>query len=74
MTVSFIARSTNPAGASYQVQESTNLNLGFVSSNVTVSESPDQTGLLVPAQYQRRQFTVPTTVPKKFYRIQATLD
>jgi hypothetical protein len=74
MTVSFVARNTTPAGASYQVQESTNLNLGFVSSNVTVSESPDQTGILVPAQYQRRQFTVPTTGSKKFYRIQATLD
>ncbi len=74
MTVSFVARNTNPAGASYEVQESTNLNLGFVSSNVTVSASDNQTGILVPDQYQRREFTVPTTGDKKFYRIRATLD
>ena len=74
MTVSFIARNTTPAGATYQVQETTNLNTGFVSSNATVIESPDQTGILVPAQYQRRQFTVPTIESKKFYRIQATLN
>ena len=73
MTVSFIARNTTPAGASYQVQETTNLTTGFVSSNVTVSAPLDQSGLLLPDQYQRRQFTVPTTGSKKFYRVQATL-
>jgi hypothetical protein len=77
MTVSFIARNTTPAGASYQVQETTNLTTGFVSSNVTVSAPLDQSGILLPDQYQRRQFTVPTTGPttgsKKFYRVQATL-
>jgi hypothetical protein len=56
------------------VQESTNLTLGFISSNVTVSESADQTGILVPAQYQRRQFTVPISGDKKFYRVRGTLD
>lgn len=74
MTVSFIARNTTPAGASYQVQETTNLNLGFEPSAVLVSVSDDQSGILLPDQYQRRQFTVPTTGSKKFYRIQATLD
>jgi hypothetical protein len=69
MTVSFIARNSTPPGATYQVQESTNLTLGFISSNVTVSESADQTGILVPAQYQRRQFTVPISGDKKFYRV-----
>jgi hypothetical protein len=73
MTVSFIARNTTPAGASYQVQETTNLTTGFVSSNVTVSAPLDQSGILLPDQYQRRQFTVPTTGSKKFYRVQATL-
>ena len=74
MTVSFIARNTTPAGASYQVQETTNLNAGFVSSNATVSVSDNQTGTLVPVQYQRRQFTVPIADPKKFYRVHATLS
>lgn len=74
MTVTFIARNTTPAGATYQVQETTNLNNGFVPSAVSVTESTDQSGILVPAQYQRRQFTVPMTDPKKFYRIRATLN
>ena len=74
MTVRFIARNSTPPGATYQVQESTNLNNGFISSNVTVSESSDQSGILVPAQYQRREFTVPLTGDKKFYRIKATLN
>ena len=74
MTVSFIARNSTPPGATYQVQESTNLTLGFISSNVTASRSTDQNGILVPAQYERREFTVPTTESKKFYRIQATLN
>jgi hypothetical protein len=73
MTVSFIARNSTPPGATYQVQETTNLTLGFISSNVTVSESSDQTGILVPAQYQRRQFTVPISGDKKFYRVLGTL-
>ena len=72
MTVSFIVRNTTPAGASYQVQETTNLNAGFVSSNASVSVSDNQTGILVPVQYQRRQFTVPMADPKKFYRVHAT--
>jgi hypothetical protein len=72
MTVSFIVRNTTPAGASYQVQETTNLNAGFVSSNASVSVSDNQTGILVPDQYQRRQFTVPMADPKKFYRVHAT--
>jgi hypothetical protein len=72
MTVSFIVRNTTPAGASYQVQETTNLNTGFVLSNATVSVSNDQTGILAPLQYQRRQFTVPMADPKKFYRVHAT--
>ena len=73
MTVRFIARNTTPPGATYQVQESTNLTLGFISSNVTVSRSTDQNGILLPLQYERREFTVPTSGDKKFYRIQATL-
>jgi len=74
MTVSFIARNSTPAGATYQVQETHDLTVGFVSSNASVSMSDDQTGILIPAQYQRRQFTVPMTDPKKFYRVRATLN
>jgi hypothetical protein len=74
MTVSFIARNTTPAGAAYQVQETADLRTGFATSNATVTASPDQNGILAPGQYQRRQFTVPMTGPKKFYRVVGLLQ
>ena len=72
--VSFDARNTDPAGAAYQVQSTTNLNTGFSDdTNVTlVTGSPD--GILLPSQYHRLQFTVPFAGARKFYRVCATPD
>jgi 6-phosphogluconolactonase (cycloisomerase 2 family) len=74
LVVSFSARSTDPAGAAYQVQSSTNLEAGFVdATDLNVIEvSPD--GILVPSQYHRVQFTVPLAGDRKFYRVRATPD
>lgn len=74
MVVSFAARNTDPAGATYQVQSTTNLNTSFSDdTNVTlVTGNPD--GILVPSQYHRLQFTVPLAGARKFYRVRATPD
>lgn len=70
MTVTFVARNS---GATYQVQSTTNLVTGFSNDNtVNVIPSPDQSGILLPAQYQRRQFTVTIPASKIFYRVVAT--
>ena len=75
MTISFVARNTNPPGATYQVQSTTNLVTGFsVDNTVTVIPSSDQTGILLPDQYQRLEFTVPVPASKVFYRIKATIQ
>ena len=74
MTISFVARNTNPPGATYQVQSTTNLVTGFTNDSVTVIPSSDQTGILLPAQYQRLEFTVPAPAKKVFYRVQATIQ
>ena len=73
MTISFVARNTSPAGVAYQVQSTTNLVTGFaVDNTVNVIPSGDQTGILLPEQYERREFTVPAPASKVFYRIKAT--
>ena len=74
MTISFVARNTSPAGASYQVQSTTDLVAGFTDdSSVDVTRSTDQSGILIPPDYERREFTVQLPAEKKFYRIRATL-
>ena len=72
--VSFAARNTDPAGATYRVQSSTDLSMGFAddASVSLVEGSPD--GILVPAQYHRLQFVVPLEGSSKFYRVRATPD
>jgi len=73
MTISFIARSTSPAGATYQVQSTIDLITGFTDDNsVTATPSADQTGIPLPSDYQRLEFTVPLVEPMIFYRIKAT--
>ena len=75
MTITFVARNTIPAGVAYQVQSTTNLVSGFTNDyTVNVIPSLDQSGILLPAQYQRRQFTVPTPAKKVFYRVQGTIQ
>ncbi|MEI8387953.1 MAG: hypothetical protein WCG76_10155, partial [Verrucomicrobiota bacterium] len=75
MTISFVARNTNPPGVTYQVQSTINLVTGFaVDNTVNVIPSSDQTGILLPSQYQRREFTVPVPAGKVFYRVNATIQ
>jgi hypothetical protein len=75
MTISFVARNASPADVAYQVQSTTNLVTGFaVDNTVNVIPSGDQTGILLPSQYQRLEFTVPVPAKKVFYRINATLQ
>lgn len=74
MTISFVARNTSPAGATYQVQSTTDLVAGFTDDgSVVVTPSAYQSGILIPADYERREFTVQLPAEKKFYRIRATL-
>jgi len=70
----FAARDTDPAGAFYQVQSTTNLVAGFTNDNGVnlVAGNPD--GILLPSQYHRLEFSVPLTGSRKFYRVQATPD
>lgn len=73
MTISFIARNTSPAGATYQVQSTIDLITGFTDDNsVTATPSADQTGIPLPSDYQRLEFTVPLVEPMIFYRIKVT--
>lgn len=71
---SFVARDTDPAGALYQVQSTTNLAAGFTNDNGVnlVVGNPD--GILLPSQYHRLEFSIPLTESRKFYRVQATPD
>ena len=73
MTISFIPCNTSPAGATYQVQSTIDLITGFTDDNsVTATPSADQTGIPLPSDYQRLEFTVPLVEPMIFYRIKAT--
>jgi len=68
MTVTFVARKS---GTTYQVQSTTNLVSGFTNNPVLVTVSTDQPGVLLPDQYERRQFTAPITGSKIFFRVVA---
>jgi hypothetical protein len=55
------------------VQSTTNLAVGLWASNaVTVSNSANTNGINIPADYERKEFTVPAA-GKEFYRVQATI-
>jgi fibronectin-binding autotransporter adhesin len=69
----FVARKDPPGGATYQVEATADLAVGpWTNSAVTVSNSLNQTGILVPAEYERREFTVPASA-KDFYRVRAAI-
>lgn len=59
------------AGAGYAVQTTTNLATGpWTNAGVTVTNAADQSGLLLPAFYERREFTVPqSSGAALFYRV-----
>ncbi len=70
MTVTFVARKS---GTNYQVQSTANLLAGFTNNPVSVTGSGDQSGVLLPEQYECRQFTAPITGSKIFSRVVAAV-
>lgn len=70
----FVVRKNPPGGVSYEVQGTTNLATepwtGPVA--VTISNSADQTGIPIPADYERKEFTVPGT-NNQFFRVEAIM-
>jgi autotransporter-associated beta strand protein len=69
----FVARKNPPGGVTYDVQSTTNLASGpWGSAGITPSVSTNQSGILIPADYERRQFSVPAS-GKSFYRVQGTI-
>ncbi len=70
----FVARKNPPGGVTYDVQSTTNLASGpWGSAGITPSVSTNQSGILIPADYERRQFSVPAS-GKSFYRVQGTIN
>jgi hypothetical protein len=58
------------ASTNYTVQTTTNLSSGpWTNAGVTVTNAADQSGLLIPASYERREFTVPAAGSNSFYRV-----
>jgi autotransporter-associated beta strand protein len=63
---------TNNNAATYAVQNTTNLATGpWTNASVTLSNATNQSGILIPADYVRKEFTVPAA-GKAFYRLRAT--
>jgi hypothetical protein len=61
------------ATTNYTVQNTTNLATGpWINSSVTVSNSTNTNGILLPASYQRREFVVPNGGTNSFYRVTFT--
>ncbi len=62
------------SATNYHVLSTANLATGpwVTNTNVTVTNSADQSGILLPAEYVRREFSVPGT-NNGFYRIEATV-
>ena len=66
--ISFIALSN--AASNYTVQNTTNLSTtAFAPTRIPVTLSSDQTGLLIPLSYDRREFSVPLSATNNFYRV-----
>jgi hypothetical protein len=58
------------AEANYTVQNTTNLSTtAFAPTSIPVTLSTDQTGLLLPVSYERREFSVPLSATNNFYRV-----
>jgi autotransporter-associated beta strand protein len=70
VTFSYVARKSD---VSYQVQGSTDLSSGpWTNSPITPTNAADQTGILLPDQYERKSFDVSAS-GKAFYRVTATI-
>ncbi len=69
----YTARKNPPGGVTYQLKATTNLATGpWTNSAVIVTNSTNQSGLNVPADYERKEFTVRAS-GKTFYRVEATI-
>lgn len=69
----FVARKSPPGGVAYQLQATTNLATGpWTNSPVAVTNSLDQTGILIPTDYERREFIVPAS-GNRFFRVEALI-
>lgn len=70
----YVARKTPPGGVSYQVQGTTNLAAGpwTNASGLSISNSTNQSGINIPADYERKEFQVPVT-NRHFYRVKAAI-
>ena len=61
------------SGVGYEVQKNSSLtNTWAEASGLSISNSTNQSGLLLPADYIRREFIVPAS-GKDFYRVRATI-
>lgn len=70
----WVERKNPPGGVTYQVQRSSSLTNGWTAATgLNISNSLDQTGILIPADYERKEFIVPAS-GKDFYRVQATIN
>jgi autotransporter-associated beta strand protein len=66
--ISWVARNT---GVTYSVNATTNLAAGpWTNAAVTVTDSPDQTGIVLTNDYTRKQFTVPAA-GNSFFEVEA---
>lgn len=66
-------RKNPPGGVTYQVKTTPNLTTGpWTNAAVTVSNSANQSGLNIPADYERKEFIVPGT-NNQFFRVEAVV-
>jgi len=68
----YVARKNPPGGVTYQVQSTTNLTNGWTNAAVTVSNSANTNSINIPADYERKEFTVSSS-GSLFFRVQATI-
>jgi len=69
---SVVFRFTGLKGAdtNYKVQNTTNLNTSvFTNTSIPVSPAANQSGVLLPSSYERREFSVPLSATNNFYRV-----
>ena len=70
----WVERKNPPGGVTYEVQKSTALTNGWTpATGLTISNSLNQTGILIPADYERKEFIIPAS-GKDFYRVRGTID
>lgn len=62
------------SGVAYEVQKNTSLtNTWAEASGLSISNSTNQSGILIPADYIRREFIITNATGKDFYRVRATI-